>query len=73
MNGIFNFSRPSIPCGPSTETVESGGGAATPVAEDFSSFLQNVLAGGGGGGGSADSGSGAGGVGADGEIRVWEF
>jgi len=51
MNGIFNFSRPSIPCGPSTETVESGGGAATPVAEDFSSFLQNVLAGGGGGGG----------------------
>ncbi|KKL84402.1 hypothetical protein LCGC14_1965100 [marine sediment metagenome] len=49
MNGIFNFSSPSIPYGPSTETVESGGGAATPVAEDFSTFLQNVLAGGGGG------------------------
>ena len=51
MNGIFYFSRPSIPCGPGTETVESGGGAATPVAEDFSSFLQDFLAGGGGGGG----------------------
>ena len=49
MNGIFNFSSPSIPCGPSTETVESGGGAATPVAEDFSKFLQTFLSGGGGG------------------------
>ena len=46
MNGIFNFSRPSVPYGPSTEVVESGGGAATPVAEDFSGFLQSILSGG---------------------------
>ena len=50
MNGIFGFSGPSIPFGPSTETVESGGGVATPVAEDFSKFLQTILSGGGGGG-----------------------
>ncbi len=47
MNGIFNFSRPSIPLGPSTETVESGGGAATGVAGDFASFLQDFLGQGG--------------------------
>ncbi|KKL53823.1 hypothetical protein LCGC14_2271560 [marine sediment metagenome] len=47
MNGIFNFSRPSIPLGPSTETIATGGGAATPVAEDFASFLQNFLGQGG--------------------------
>lgn len=62
MNGIFNFSRPSIPLGPdtlgagvsgatgmtpgpSTSVIESGGGAAGPVAEDFASFLQNILSG----------------------------
>ncbi len=46
MNGIFSFSRPSIPFGgPSTDVVESGGGAATPVAGDFASFLQNLLSG----------------------------
>ncbi len=46
MNGIFSFSRPSIPYGPGTETIESGGGAATPVAEDFSRFLQSLFSGG---------------------------
>ncbi len=46
MNGIFNFSRPSIPYGPSTETVESGGGAATPVAEEFGRFLESLFTGG---------------------------
>ena len=52
MNGIFSFSRPSVPNGPSTETVESGGGVAAPVAGDFASFLQSILGGGGGGPGS---------------------
>ncbi len=47
MNGIFNFSRPSIPCGPETETITSGGGAAGPVADDFADFLQGILGGGG--------------------------
>jgi hypothetical protein len=47
MNGIFNFSRPSIPYGPSTETVPTGGGAATPVAEDFAAFIQDFLGQGG--------------------------
>ncbi len=37
--------------GPSIETVGTGGGAATPVAEDFAAFLQGILGGGGGGGG----------------------
>lgn len=46
MNGIFSFSRPSIPLGgPSTDVVESGGGVATPVAGDFASFLQSILSG----------------------------
>jgi len=47
MQGIFNFSRSSVLYGPSAEPIESGGGAATPVAEDFSSFLQNFLSQGG--------------------------
>jgi hypothetical protein len=46
MNGIFSFSRPSIPLGPSTETVATGGGAATPVADEFAKFLQSILTGG---------------------------
>jgi len=46
MNGIFNFSRPSIPFGPTTETIATGGGAATPVADEFSKFLQSILTGG---------------------------
>ena len=46
MNGIFNFSRPSIPLGPETSTVATGGGVATPVAEEFSKFLQSILTGG---------------------------
>ncbi len=33
--------------GPSTSVIESGGGAATPVAEDFAAFLQRMLSGGG--------------------------
>lgn len=45
MTGIFTFSGPSIPHGPTTETVESGGGVATPVAGDFASFLQGILGG----------------------------
>ncbi len=47
MKGIFNFSRPSIPLGPTTETIATGGGTATPVAEDFASFLQDFLGQGG--------------------------
>ena len=47
MNGIFNFSRPSIPFGPDTETITSGGGVAGPVADDFAGFLQGILGGGG--------------------------
>ena len=46
MNGIFNFSQPSIPLGPETETIATGGGAATPVADEFSKFLQSILTGG---------------------------
>jgi len=46
MNGIFSLSRPSIPYGPTTETIESGGGSASPVADDFASFLQGILGGG---------------------------
>ncbi len=71
MNGIFNFSRPSIPLGPellgggigagvakkaglfddlpslgpTTSVIESGGGAAGPVADDFAKFLQSILSG----------------------------
>ena len=47
MKGIFSFSRGSILNGPDVETIESGGGAATPVAGDFASFLQNFLSQGG--------------------------
>lgn len=50
MLGIFSFSRPSIPCGPGTETIESGGGAATPVAEGFGKFLEQLFGGGDSGG-----------------------
>ena len=31
--------------GPTTSVIESGGGAATPVAEDFATFLQGILGG----------------------------
>ncbi len=49
MNGIFGFSRPSIPfdIGGGPETITSGGGAAAPVADDFANFLQGILGGGG--------------------------
>lgn len=43
MNGMFYFSRSSVLYGPQTETVESGGGVATPVAGDFATFLQDFL------------------------------
>jgi len=56
MRGIFSFSRPSTLRGPSTETVESGGGAATPVAEGFGSFLESLFGGGGGGTGIGNRG-----------------
>ena len=45
MNGIFSFSRGSILDGPTTETIESGGGAAGPVGEDFATFLRGILSG----------------------------
>ena len=47
MNGIFGFSRPSIPHGGGPEVISSGGGAAAPVADDFANFLQGILGGGG--------------------------
>ena len=48
MNGIFGFSRPTIPFGGGgPETITSGGGAASPVADDFADFLQGILGGGG--------------------------
>ena len=46
MQGIFSFTRPSIPFGPETDTITSGGGAAGPVADDFAKFLQDILGGG---------------------------
>ncbi|KKK84889.1 hypothetical protein LCGC14_2778800 [marine sediment metagenome] len=46
MKGIFSFSRGSILNGPDVETIESGGGAATPVAEEFGRFLESLFTGG---------------------------
>lgn len=48
MNGIFSFSRPSIPFGPGDpEVIESGGGVASPVGGQFADFLKLILSGGG--------------------------